>query len=97
MKKAKDQTENMQQKYVVHKVDCKNCSNTYVGQTKRLLETRVCEHQKNQNRNQKYFNVLTKHIKNMNNEHHMIWENVDVLHKEYNWKKRLFAEMVYIK
>ena len=33
----------------------------------------------------------------MNNEHDMNWENVDVLHKEYNWKKRLFAEMVYIK
>ena len=45
VKKAKDQTENMQQKYVVYKIDCKNCSKTYVGQTKRLLETRVCVHQ----------------------------------------------------
>ena len=33
----------------------------------------------------------------MNNEHDMNWENVDVLHEEYNWKKSLFAEMVYIK
>ena len=27
--------------------------------------------------------------KNMNNEHDMNWEDVDVLRKEYNWKKRL--------
>ena len=33
----------------------------------------------------------------MNNEHEMNWENVDVSHKEYIWKKRSFAEMVYIK
>ena len=32
----------------------------------------------------------------MNNEHDMNWENVDVLHKDYDWKKRLFSEMVYI-
>ena len=27
----------------------------------------------------------------------MNWEIVDVLHKEHDWKKRLFTEMVYIK
>ena len=53
VKKAKDPTKNRQQKYVVYKIDCKNCSNTNVGQTKRLLETSICKHQKNQNQNQK--------------------------------------------
>ena len=97
VKKAKDPTENMLQKYVVYKIDCKDCSKTYVGQTKRQLETRVYEHQKNQNQNQKYYNVISKHIKDMNSEHNINWDDVGVLHKEYNWKKRLFAEMIYIK
>ena len=51
---------------------------------KRLFETRVREHQ------------LTKHIRNMNNQHDMNWEDVDVLHEEYNQEKRLFAGMVFI-
>ena len=33
----------------------------------------------------------------MNSEHNINWDDVGVLHNEYNWKKRLFAEMIYIK
>lgn len=29
---------------VVYKIDCKNCDAFYVGQTKRMLETRAEEH-----------------------------------------------------
>ena len=71
VKKANDQTETEQQKYVVYKIDWENCDKTHVGQTKQLLETIICEHQKNKNQNQKYFTVKTRHIKNMNNEHNI--------------------------
>ena len=74
VKKAKDPTENMQQKFVVYKINCKKCDKTDVEQTKRLLETRVCEHQKSQNQNQKYFDVITKNIKDMNCKHNMNYE-----------------------
>ena len=33
LKKAKDQTEKMQNKYFVYKIECKNCDKTHVGQT----------------------------------------------------------------
>ena len=39
VQKAKDQIKKMQKKYVVYKIDCKNCDKTYVGQIKRLLGT----------------------------------------------------------
>jgi len=32
-------------KNVVYKLNCKNCDGSYVGQTKRRLNTRVTEHQ----------------------------------------------------
>ena len=80
-KKAKDQTEKIQNKYVVYKIDCKNCDKTYVGQKKRLLETKVNEKQKNQNYNEKYHNIISKHIEE-NNGHNIDWENVNILHKE---------------
>ena len=51
------------------------------------------EHQNNLNYNQKYHNVVSKHI-NENNRHNTDQENVN---KEYNLKKRLFSEIFYIK
>ena len=46
VQKAEVQTEKIQNKYVVYKINCKNCDKTYVGQTKIFLETRVNENQK---------------------------------------------------
>jgi len=33
-------------KNVVYKLNCKNCDATYIGQTKKRLNTRVVEHKK---------------------------------------------------
>ena len=44
---------------VVYKLICKKCKVTYVGQTGRLLNTRVEEHKKNLGRKCNYHNILS--------------------------------------
>ena len=68
------------------------------GQTKRSLGTRCEEHEDNLKRNKKYYIVVTKHIKEFSEEKHDVdLENIKILRKESNWKKRCVAEMYYIK
>ena len=86
---------------VVYKIPYLDCSKTYVGQTRRMLFVRCDEHKKNINLNEKYHNVVTKHrINNKNDtgsQHNFDWDNVEILHKETNFFKRIIAEMFYIK
>ena len=86
---------------VVYKIPCLDCSKTYVGQTGRMLCVRCDEHKKNINLNEKYHNVVTKHrINNKNDtgfQHNFDWDNIEILHKETNYFKRIIAEMFYIK
>jgi len=44
IKRGKGKTEHMSINYCVYKINCLNCEKSYVGQTKRQLETRVKEH-----------------------------------------------------
>ena len=80
---------------------CLDCSKTYVGQTGRMLFVRCEEHKKNINLNEKYHNVVTKHrINNKSDagsQHDFDWENIKILHKEWNYFKRIIAEMFFIK
>ena len=87
---------------VVYKLECISCDKTYVGQTKRLLNIRRDEHKNNFNfKNKKYHSVITKHRTENIGEgeipHDFDWNNIQILHKENNLYKRLFAEMIYIK
>ena len=68
---------------------------TYVGQTGRLLNTRV-EHRKNLGRKCNYHNVLSDHRKEYA-DHDFDWNYVEILHSESNKGKREFMEMLYIK
>ena len=78
------------------------CDKTYVGQTKTLLNIRREKHKNNFNfENKKYHNFITKHrtenIGEGEEPHDFYWNNIQILHKENNLFKRLFAEMIYIK
>lgn len=65
------------------------------------MKTRTNEHQKNIKLKPKYHNVISKHKEKYkidnNYTHEFLWEKVKILHKEKNFFKRSFAEMVFIK
>ena len=69
---------------------------TYVGQTGRLLNTRVGEHKNNLGRKCYYHNVLSNHRKEYT-DYDFDWNNVEILHSENNKGEREFIEILYIK
>ena len=79
----------LEQTEIVYRFACKGCSFKYVGESKRSLNTRLEEHINNKQKN----SVVTLH---KNDEHQFHWDNVKILDKEPNEKKRLISEMIYI-
>jgi len=47
-------------KNIVYKLPCKDCDATYVGQTKRKLNTRISEHRKDINKKTGKHSVITE-------------------------------------
>lgn len=80
---------------VVYKIICNECSASYVGQTKRRLNTRINEHRKHINRNTNNKSVITEH--RINHNHDFDWDDVKMLDTENNYTKRLISEMIHIK
>jgi len=66
-----------------------------VGQTKRLLHSRISEHKNHIKRNSTQISAITNHRLNL--DHDFDWDNVEVLDEEINYKKRLISEMIRIK
>ena len=60
---GKDILNRLEKSGVIYKLICKRCKVIYVGQTGRLLNTRVEEHKKNLERKCNYHNVLSDHRK----------------------------------
>ncbi|EZA52391.1 hypothetical protein X777_08884, partial [Ooceraea biroi] len=93
IKRGKDVLTNMQKTGVVYKIDCKDCS--YVGQTKRHLETRIKKHICNIKKDVSNHSVVSKH--RLLNNHEFDWFNAKVLHQENHCRKREISEMWFIK
>jgi len=66
-----------------------------VGQTKRILNTRIGEHRNHIRRNSTQSSVITDYHLLFN--HEFDWNDVEVLDEEMNYKKRLISEMIHIK
>jgi len=79
---------------VVYQIDCLQCDASYVGQTKRVLHTRVGEHRCHIRRNLAQLSVITDH--RLQAEHDFDWDNVKVLDQESNYNKRFISEMIHI-
>jgi len=77
---------------VVYKLNCKNCDVSYVGQTKRRLNTRASEHQKDINKKTSNHSVITEHRLEFN--HEFEWDNLIILDKEKQYYRRLISEMI---
>jgi len=95
IKKGKDRLKPQQSTEIVYKINCKNCDQVYIGQTKRHLETRMKEHKNNIRNPSGNYSVVTEHRLSCN--HDFEWDRPDILHKEKNRRKREIAEMLFIK
>jgi len=64
----------------VYKISCKDCDATYVGQTKRKLNTRISEYRNQINRKTSNTSVITEHRLRHNHDFH--WYNVKIFDNE---------------
>ncbi|KMQ83530.1 hypothetical protein RF55_19764 [Lasius niger] len=74
----KDNLQNEKHNNVVYKIPCKNCNASYVGQTSRLLKTRINEHKNHIRRNTTQHSVTDHRLEN----HEFAWDKVEVLDEE---------------
>ncbi|XP_044747252.1 uncharacterized protein LOC123308587 [Coccinella septempunctata] len=79
---------------VVYKINCRDCSVCYVGQTGQYLGNRSAQHERDC-KNKKESTALSAHASSSN--HNFDFQNVEILGRENNWFKRCFKEMIYIK
>jgi len=82
-------------KNVVYKLECKNCDSTYVGQTKRKLNTRIKEHKNDINKKTGNHSVISEH--RLQKNHDFNWDNPKILDREKIYYRRLISEMINIK
>jgi len=87
IKVHKDPLLNSQKKNVVYKISCNDCDASYVGQTGRMLKTRISEHQNHIRRNTSTTFVITNH--RVHHDHEFGWNNVEVLDVERFYYKRI--------
>ena len=76
--------------YVVYRVHCTNCNASYVGKTKRHMETRFKEHCNVRNPT-----AVTEHL--MQNGHEALLSDVEFLATANNDKELLIKESLFVK
>ena len=79
---------------MVYTVPCKDCSNIYVGETKRNLKTRITEH-KYAVRTADQKNGIAVHVQK--EDHRIDWENAMVKEVVLQYWKRRTVEALEIK
>lgn len=93
--KIKDTIPLKKQANVVYQVQC-SCNATYTGQTKQFLEKRFYQHKRDINKDQNLsISALTRHLKDTN--HQISIDNIKILEKQTNFRKRSILEMLQIK
>ena len=67
----------------MYKISCANCEATYVGQTKRQLETRIKEHQTAIRKKSGVPSIVSVHRLEFN--HEFDWLNVKIIDRELSY------------
>lgn len=80
---------------VVYKINCSDCDASYIGQTSRMLKTRISEHKSQINRNYVTPSVVTNH--RLQYDHDFCWNDVRILDETPFYNRRLISEMLHIK
>ena len=95
----------------VYMIDCKSCDQKYIGETKRLLKTRVKEHREEVERldtgriftrgasqevkDTLHKSAITDHVMQLN--HVMDWDSAKLVEKEADWTVRGIKEAINIR
>lgn len=79
----------------MYKVSCHDCDSSYVGQTKRKLNTRIKEHRADIKKRSGSPSVISQH--RVEYGHDFEWDNIKILDREIGYNKRLISEMLHIK
>jgi len=95
VKVHKDQNHILSKNNVVYKISCNDCEASYVGQTKRQLNTRLKKHKNNVKQDKSKHSVISEHIIKYN--HTFDWNNMRIMDRESNYFKRIVSEMIHIK
>ncbi|XP_025264609.1 uncharacterized protein LOC112637982 [Camponotus floridanus] len=88
IKVGKDRLDKDSRNNIVYKINCMDCNASYVGQTGRLLKTRLKEHKKN------LTSVIAEHRAL---DHTLDFDGVEILDEEAFLGRRLISEMIHIK
>jgi len=94
----------------VYEIDCQNCDFSYVGETGRLLHTRIKEHQKEADRISSKIHTRATRLSSVTDQHksaksdhvaatnHIIdWEGAQILHREDEKYPRWIRESIWIR
>ena len=90
------QTDKMGTSGVVYKVDCNTCLKKYTGETGKTLKERMKVHEDDGEKSRKD-KKITGLLHNMKTTGHSpAWDDVTIIYRENNWKKRKFQEAARI-
>ena len=78
---------------VVYEVDCNDCLKKYTGERGRKLKERMKEHKDDGEKSCEYKKItgLSHHMKITG--YSAAWDDVRIIYRENNWKKRKFKEV----
>ena len=91
--RPKDPVEQLEKCGVAYNIKCRECSLSYVGQTKNSLQTRLSQHKAALRHLQTDKSALAEHC--VTEDHQIDWSNARVLAQESDWNKRLFLEAFF--
>jgi len=80
---------------IVCKMNYLKCDASYVGQTKRTLNTRISEQRSHIRRDSAQSSVITNHRSEFG--HDFDWDRMKMLDEELNFNKRFISEMIQYK
>ena len=82
-----------QRNNIIYQWKCKDCSATYIGETKRSLDQRAKEHKAAVRKGNTKTNEIADHCWNHN--HTFDWDERTILNYEYNTIKRKMKETIH--
>ena len=91
--KPKDRWEKKSNAGLVYQYECK-CKKVYIGETGRSLKTRESEHKMAIRNGDENHSGISKHV--LETGHTILWDEVQILAYETNWRKRKIKEGIFI-